>query len=328
MKRTVLGALALLLIVLLALQAQVSPQSVTLAWNASPSPGIVGYEIHFGGARGGPYSEMDKVDNVTRATVSGLPLGETIYFAVKAVNDAGLKSPFSNEVAYLVAPPNPSATPNPSGPQIEADPASIAPGGSVVVTISNGPAGDRNAWVGLVQISNGQLIKWRYLDGTRSRPNTAVISGQFSLPISFIAGIYELQLMSGRDAILAKSNPITVGSAGPVPTPSPNTDSPPSGAPMIVAEQTLVRYFEPITAVISNGPGNRGDYYILCSVSEPMSYDKGWWYLNNQRTLPATGASHATVTRNAPNYEDTVEFRLFSAGGIFLARSAPIEVRR
>jgi hypothetical protein len=232
MKRTLLGALALLLIVLLALQAQVSSQSATFAWNASPSPGIVGYEIHFGAARGGPYSQMQPVGNVTRATVSGLPLGETIYFAVKAVNDAGLKSPFSNEVAYLVAPPS---TPTPT--------------------------------------------------------------------------------------------PTSTPSPTPTPTPSA-TPQPPQGTPSIVADRSVSAYYESITATVNNPSGSKDDYYVFCSVSEPVSFWGGWRYLNDTRIKPAANLATATVRRDAPNYDEILEFRLYSANDTLIARSAPITIRR
>jgi hypothetical protein len=57
-------------------QAEAAP-SVTLAWNPSPSPGIMGYRLHYG-VSSGSYSVIIDVGNTTTATVQNLTVGQPI----------------------------------------------------------------------------------------------------------------------------------------------------------------------------------------------------------------------------------------------------------
>jgi hypothetical protein len=75
--------------------------SVTLAWNASTDPTVVGYNIYYGGASGN-YTNTISAGNTTNLTVSGLVEGNTYYFAATAYNSSCIQSPFSNEVSYMV----------------------------------------------------------------------------------------------------------------------------------------------------------------------------------------------------------------------------------
>lgn len=75
--------------------------SVTLAWDASPSAEVNGYNIYVGGASG-VYTNYTSVGNVTNATLGGLVDGRTYFFAATAISTNGLESVFSNEVEYRV----------------------------------------------------------------------------------------------------------------------------------------------------------------------------------------------------------------------------------
>ena len=75
--------------------------SVTLAWNASTDPSVVGYNVYYGGASGA-YTNEICAGNATNATISGLIQGTTYYFAATTYAASGLESPFSSEVSYLV----------------------------------------------------------------------------------------------------------------------------------------------------------------------------------------------------------------------------------
>jgi Bacterial Ig domain/Fibronectin type III domain len=74
---------------------------VRLAWNASPSPQVTGYQLHYGTASG-QYSVHVDTGPATTAALSGLQAGQTYYFAALAYDAAGNHSPFSNEVSYAV----------------------------------------------------------------------------------------------------------------------------------------------------------------------------------------------------------------------------------
>jgi hypothetical protein len=82
--------------------------SVTLAWNASTDPIVVGYNVYYGGASG-VYTNEVNAYSVTNITLSGLTPGVTYYFAATTYAASGLESPFSSEVSYLV--PNPMPPP-------------------------------------------------------------------------------------------------------------------------------------------------------------------------------------------------------------------------
>ena len=72
-------------------------QSVSLAWNPSPSSTVAGYEVFYGLASSNYTSHVGAGTN-TSLTVSGLTPGLTYYFAVAAYDSVQYESPFSNEV--------------------------------------------------------------------------------------------------------------------------------------------------------------------------------------------------------------------------------------
>jgi hypothetical protein len=76
-------------------------QSVTLAWNTSADPTVVGYNIYYG-VVSRTYTNVVNVGNTTNVTISGLVEGATYYFAATAYNTLGLESNFSGEASYTV----------------------------------------------------------------------------------------------------------------------------------------------------------------------------------------------------------------------------------
>lgn len=74
---------------------------VSLAWNHSVSEGVVAYQMYFGS---GPriYQYILTTGHVTEMTVPDLPDGFW-YFSVIAINRAGNKSGYSNEVSTVVS---------------------------------------------------------------------------------------------------------------------------------------------------------------------------------------------------------------------------------
>ncbi|HKS36835.1 MAG TPA: Ig-like domain-containing protein [Verrucomicrobiae bacterium] len=97
------GVLGLLLAVLLSATLQ-GAQGVTLAWDPSPGPAVVGYKIHYG-ETSGAYASVYDAGNATNATLAGLLAGHTYYLVVCAYNASALESDPSNEVQYTVPTP-------------------------------------------------------------------------------------------------------------------------------------------------------------------------------------------------------------------------------
>lgn len=75
---------------------------ISLAWDRSPDVSAVGYRIYWGGASGS-YTNSRAVGNVTNATIIGLNLNATYYFAATAFNSTGEESPFSNEAVGITS---------------------------------------------------------------------------------------------------------------------------------------------------------------------------------------------------------------------------------
>ena len=73
--------------------------SLELAWTASPSPNVVGYNVYEGTASE-VYTNEIFLGNVTNATVSNLVHGVRYFFAVASMNASGEQSTLSQELSF------------------------------------------------------------------------------------------------------------------------------------------------------------------------------------------------------------------------------------
>lgn len=89
---TILGAL-------LCATATTWSANVRLAWDPNPETDLRTYRLYRGTAPNS-YTSSTEVGLATTTDVSGLADGTTYYFALSAVNQAGLESNLSNEVSY------------------------------------------------------------------------------------------------------------------------------------------------------------------------------------------------------------------------------------
>lgn len=116
--------LPVLLVANLALAAGVS-----LSWDPSPDPAVVGYNLYFGpGSR--TYTNFVPAGNVTSIAITNLADDGIYYFAATAYDTKGLESDFSNEVSYNV----PAAASAPPLVQLYA----LGPDG-ITVLVGNAP---------------------------------------------------------------------------------------------------------------------------------------------------------------------------------------------
>jgi PKD repeat protein len=124
---------------------------VALAWDASTSPGVAGYEINYGQASGS-YSTQVDVGNKTGYTLAGLNAGATYYFAAKAYNNGKTTwSGFSNQInATIPSPPTAGFNANPTS--------GTAP---LTVTFTDTSTGNITTW------------SWNFGDGTTSTAKNA-----------------------------------------------------------------------------------------------------------------------------------------------------------
>jgi Bacterial Ig domain len=86
-------------LILLAAAFGACAQTVTFAWD--PINGVAGYKLYQGGASR-VYTNSVNAGSATQATVSGLIVGRTYYFAATAYNSSGIESDYSSEIVYTV----------------------------------------------------------------------------------------------------------------------------------------------------------------------------------------------------------------------------------
>jgi hypothetical protein len=73
--------------------------SVTLAWDPSSDPTVIGYTIQYGNSNGSNSQSMD-AGSSNSATIAGLSPGTTYLFVVTAYDAGGLQSAPSNQVSF------------------------------------------------------------------------------------------------------------------------------------------------------------------------------------------------------------------------------------
>lgn len=84
-----------------------APAGVGLAWDASPDPAVVSYNVYWG-VSSGNYTNVISVTTTT-TFIAPLVRGTTYYFAATCVAAGGLESVFSAELSYTA--PNRPAPP-------------------------------------------------------------------------------------------------------------------------------------------------------------------------------------------------------------------------
>ena len=83
-------------------------QSVTLAWDASPSPGVVGYRLYYGtNSRSYSFVIPQSGTSLVRTQTVVLPHTGRWFFAATARDANGMESVFSDEVEWEAKPSPP-----------------------------------------------------------------------------------------------------------------------------------------------------------------------------------------------------------------------------
>jgi hypothetical protein len=78
-----------------------SGQQVSLGWNASPDPTVVGYYVYYGNASGIYPNKINAGTNLS-FTVTGLVAGTTNYFTATSYDASGEESSYVPEISYIV----------------------------------------------------------------------------------------------------------------------------------------------------------------------------------------------------------------------------------
>jgi hypothetical protein len=96
--------------------------ALTIRWNASPEPEVVGYVVHVG-TQPGVVAERFDVGSATTFTYQNAVAGLTYYFSVSSYGAGDLASPRSAEIAVTMpAPPDPVTLVAPAGSLATATP--------------------------------------------------------------------------------------------------------------------------------------------------------------------------------------------------------------
>lgn len=97
--------------------------SLTLAWDRSPSPDVVGYTVYYG-TSSHSYTNSVQTGADVVYTIRALEEGTTYFFAVTAYDSNRTESDFSNEITYTVPVVQPAIQ------------VSIMPGGQVMLKVT------------------------------------------------------------------------------------------------------------------------------------------------------------------------------------------------
>jgi len=201
-----------------------------------------------------------------------------------------------------------------STPTLSVTPTSVPPGGTVTVTVANGP-GNATDWVGLFTTAAADtlMLDWKYLNGQKTAPATGVTTATvtFTLPLS--AGTYNVRFFPNN------ANISTVTSA---------TITVQQGAMTMTVTPLSVSPGGTITVSIANGPGSAGDYVGLFTTTALDAVPLDWKYLNGTRTQPIVGLMSATVTFTMPATAGAYNVRFFANNSLTrLAVSSTITVQ-
>ena len=104
-----ISRIAIVSILAFGARATAQTSCVTLSWAASTDTNVVGYNVYYG-VESRVYTNSIDEGNVTTATICGLDIGTTYYFAVTAYDSFGLESDYSNEISYTIPATNGAAT--------------------------------------------------------------------------------------------------------------------------------------------------------------------------------------------------------------------------
>ena len=247
-------------------------------------------------------------------------------------------------------PPPPPSPPPPPPPSIQINgstgPVTVSAGATISATVTNGP-GNLGDWLGVYAVgaptgtSNPPSWKWLSTDGAAGSipPAPGVTGGTVHLVVPAQAGQYEVQFFLNNSFTLgATSAPITVATGAAPPPPPPPPPSPPPPLPPSIqingsTGPVTVSAGATISATVTNGPGNPGDWLGVYAVGAPTgtSNPPSWKWLSTDGAAgsipPAPGVTGGTVHLVVPAQAGQYEVRFFLNNSFTIgATSAPITV--
>jgi hypothetical protein len=114
-------------------RATTDSNSLLLAWDTLQSGQVQGYNVYYGTQMGRYLQKRSLPSTATSVAIRNLPVGDTYYAAVRAVNAQNEESAFSQEVAVEIGKPSTSTAP-----------LHTLPGGNSQNTAPSNPLGHQN----------------------------------------------------------------------------------------------------------------------------------------------------------------------------------------
>jgi len=193
-----------------------------------------------------------------------------------------------------------------TGPTITLTPPA-APGGVLVVTLTNGP-GSPTDWVTLncpATQADAVYVDWKYLSDTRSAPGSGLTEATLHFTVPAAATTCNVRWF-GHDTFTKLTTSATLS------------------WPTLVGTVTGGT----LSVTLGNGPGSPTDWVALyCPATQPDALWVDWKYLNNTRVAPLTGVTGATVQFPVPPGAATCNLRWYAHDTFTLvATSATITV--
>jgi len=190
-------------------------------------------------------------------------------------------------------------------------PSPVAAGGTITVTVSNGP-GNSTDWVGLFSTTaaDNAYVDWMYLNGLKTLPASGVSNATLQFVAPMTAGTYHVRLFQGSPTLkLATSNAVSVIT------------------PTVTITTATVTTGGTLVFTVSDGPAHATDWVGLFPAGAADNAYVNWMYLNGQKTAPAAGISNAALQFAAPATPGTYNIRLFASNTLVkLATSGTVTV--
>ena len=269
--------------------------------------------LHPASAADNTYVDWMYLSGTRVAPAAGLS-NATLQFAAPATPGTyNVRFFHQNGYTKLATSANATVTP-PSAPSVTAT-NTVAPGGTIEITVTNGPASPTD-WIALsaTGADDQTFLHWVYLNGTRTPPATGMGTATMQIAAPTVPGSYNVRLFASNSYTkLATSGTITVDGPGP---PVPQVTAPAS----VAAGGT-------ITVLVQDGPANVTDWVAFYSSGSADQTFLDWMYLSGTRVAPAAGQSSASLTFTAPSTPGTYQFRFFASNSYTrLATSAIVTV--
>jgi Concanavalin A-like lectin/glucanases superfamily/Domain of unknown function (DUF4082)/Fibronectin type III domain len=188
-----LASLVMLANLFLFCSSNAQARQVALAWDASTSPGVAGYQLSYGQISGSYAAQVD-VGNQTSYTVTGLKDGATYYFAARAYNSGKTTwSEFSNEVSTTI----------PSGPVAAYNFAEVS-GSKVIDASGQGNHGTRTGTSRITQGRFGKALSFDDLNDSVTVNDAASLDLTTGMTVE--AWVYPTESMTGWRTLVAKES--------------------------------------------------------------------------------------------------------------------------